>query len=699
MATDVQKLNEDVWDIIFGKVKNSVVFIDDNAAECLHWNGGVMKLFNAGADAVKEFSPVESGSPKQTRCMFITCSPLLGKIRYTMNAILQASSFSSCVAVTGAGKKVHSMAFTLFDDGVSQVQDPFAMIEAEIKDVMRLQVRDSEKALDVEVLYLPLFAINFGGEKNHILLTPPFLNLFPYFQTDASKSSKSAKTHPGKKGPHANQPNAILDDSSLPKDTRLAMVHLADSLHYLLNKISGRTEVYSLGHYSNLIAGEISRRKAESWSHLSVHGGDVALDASLILVDRTLDVATPCSHGSSALLDRIMASLPRLPGHTTDVAIDTTPLRHPKKAGVNVVGYPVGSLATASVPGEKTTGQGELLDLLAGGRRQKEIILGLHRQIVSAAISSKVRTAAPKAERITPKVIEGLVEEFAGHPTAVQSYGTLLQHSLCVSQALAHPVSQMFDYMSGAEKVLLQSLSLEDGKSPCTTEKTKEILSQVEMMIRSRHDRGFTMNELLALLVHLFALPLATIDYSSLKTVIQEAFEDDYNDENRKDFSAKDASVDVSHIFKVLESVSKARDNLKKYRTLYSQEYSQRTVTLRPLLAQLMIDVLNPTITPVPDLVCMSSVAGHSAGITGLLRSSLGHLMSTARPTPPGEAKLVIVFVIGGITGEEVRLIRETLWSVKDKAALAAAPKTVVVGGTQILSPDEVVKYLLAADC
>ncbi|XP_071454528.1 sec1 family domain-containing protein 2-like isoform X2 [Hetaerina americana] len=697
MSVDVQKLNDDLWDVILPQVKNSAVFIDDNAAECLHWNGGVMKLINAGAVAVKEFSPLESGLPNQTKAVFLTCSPLVGRARTTMDAVIKASNFSSCVAVTGGGKKVHAMAYSLLDEGNSAPlpQDPFYTIEAEMRDLMMAENRDPEKVVEAKVIFLPLFAINFGGEKNHILLTPPFVGLFPTFQFESSKSYKSGKPHPGKK----KQPHAILDDVSLTKDIRLSLVHLADSLHCLLNKISGRTEVYSLGHFSNLIAGEISRRKAESWSNLTVQSGDVSLDASLILVDRTLDLATPCSHGSSALLDRIMAALPHLPGHTTDVAVDMTALRHPKKSGVNVVGYPLGCLATVSVPGEKTGGQGELLDLLASGRRQKEIILGLHRQIVSAAISSKVRSTPPKAERITPKVIEALIEEFAGHPNAVQSYGTLLQHSLCVSQALAHPISQMFDYMSGAEKVLLQNLSLEDGKSPSAVEKTKEILNQVEMMICSRHDRGFTMNALLALLVHLFALPLATVDYSSLKNSVQTALEEDFNEEELGgEFSVNDASVDVSHIFRVLEYVSKARENLRKYRTLYSQEYSQRTVTLRPFLAQLMVDVLNPSLTPVPDLVCMTTGVGHSAGITGLLRSSFGHLMSAAWPNPPGEAKLVIVFVIGGITGEEVRLIRETLWSVKDKTALAAAPKTVIVGGTQILSPDDVVKSLLAAN-
>ncbi|KAG8231640.1 hypothetical protein J437_LFUL011481 [Ladona fulva] len=457
MSIDVQKFNDDVWDFICSKVKDAAVFIDEHAAECLHWNGGGMKLINAGASSVREFSQSEIGPHNQDIAVFLTCSPIVGDLYKLMESVIRASNFMSCLAVTGAGKKVHSLAKSLLTESTlnDSSDDPFVVLEAEMKSWMQEKVADSSKMVDAKVVSMPIFAVNFGGEKNHILLTPPFAHIFPAIIPSTQRLQKQAMSYHGKKAYNVNQSQTTSGETKLSKKIQLSMAHMADSLHRLLYKMGGRVEVYAMGHLSSLVAGEVSKRRAESWSNLVSQSGEVGLDASLILVDRTLDLATPCSHGSFALLDRIMATMAHLSGHTTDVAVDMTPLCYPKRPSCKVVGFPPGSLAHNPVIGEKTGAQGELLDLLAGGRRQKEVILGLHRQIMSAAISLRVRSSAPKAERITPK------------------------HGLCVSQALSHPTSQMFDYMSGAEKVLLQSLSLEEGKATAASEKSKEILSQV----------------------------------------------------------------------------------------------------------------------------------------------------------------------------------------------------------------------------
>jgi len=48
--------------------------------------------------------------------------------------------------------------------------------------------------------------------------------------------------------------------------------------------------------------------------------------ASLLLVDRTLDLASVVGHFHDTLLDKMAAVLPHLPGHHTDVTIDMTPV-------------------------------------------------------------------------------------------------------------------------------------------------------------------------------------------------------------------------------------------------------------------------------------------------------------------------------------------------------------------------------------
>lgn len=46
----------------------------------------------------------------------------------------------------------------------------------------------------------------------------------------------------------------------------------------------------------------------------------------MLLVDRTLDLASVIGHFHDTLLDKMVAVLPRLPGHHADIMVDMTPV-------------------------------------------------------------------------------------------------------------------------------------------------------------------------------------------------------------------------------------------------------------------------------------------------------------------------------------------------------------------------------------
>ena len=48
--------------------------------------------------------------------------------------------------------------------------------------------------------------------------------------------------------------------------------------------------------------------------------------ASVVLIDRTLDLAGPAGHNRDTLADKIISVLPRLPGHRTDVTVNMASL-------------------------------------------------------------------------------------------------------------------------------------------------------------------------------------------------------------------------------------------------------------------------------------------------------------------------------------------------------------------------------------
>jgi hypothetical protein len=59
MVMTLHQFSQIGWKQICKKVKKAVVYIDNEGAECLHWNGGLMQMIRAGALTVKEFSAFE----------------------------------------------------------------------------------------------------------------------------------------------------------------------------------------------------------------------------------------------------------------------------------------------------------------------------------------------------------------------------------------------------------------------------------------------------------------------------------------------------------------------------------------------------------------------------------------------------------------------------------------------------------------
>ena len=58
-AAGLGHVSEAWWGEVCKKMKNAIIFLDNSASECLHWNGGLERLVSAGAANVKEFSSFE----------------------------------------------------------------------------------------------------------------------------------------------------------------------------------------------------------------------------------------------------------------------------------------------------------------------------------------------------------------------------------------------------------------------------------------------------------------------------------------------------------------------------------------------------------------------------------------------------------------------------------------------------------------
>ncbi|XP_008180441.1 uncharacterized protein LOC100165621 isoform X2 [Acyrthosiphon pisum] len=97
------------WDEVCKYAREAAVFLDDYAAESLHWHGGCVLLYRAGAKSVKELSSFESGNPKDRRCLLIIGKPVDELAVAIVRDVLNNSNFRYCRFVAGCGFESYSV--------------------------------------------------------------------------------------------------------------------------------------------------------------------------------------------------------------------------------------------------------------------------------------------------------------------------------------------------------------------------------------------------------------------------------------------------------------------------------------------------------------------------------------------------------------------------------------------------------------
>ena len=74
----VDDISHMVWNEISKRVKKAIVFIDNESAEILHWNGGLARLAKSGILSAGEFSSFEAADSSIKKAVFILTGPVVG---------------------------------------------------------------------------------------------------------------------------------------------------------------------------------------------------------------------------------------------------------------------------------------------------------------------------------------------------------------------------------------------------------------------------------------------------------------------------------------------------------------------------------------------------------------------------------------------------------------------------------------------
>ncbi|XP_043276371.1 sec1 family domain-containing protein 2-like [Venturia canescens] len=634
------------WTDVFEKVQGAAVYIDHAASECLHWYTGdkaYLSLKNAGAESVHELAMYNFQYVRvhgTTKAVIVVTSADQSFYQRTLKLIIEKNSFDNCTIVCA----VHFTIFkytSLFADGD---ENSYEQLRQHVLSWMRM--KNLSKDPEVEVMFRPLFAAPI---TRNVFVAPPFGRLMPPI------------------------------DGELIEEHETSADYLVSSLHSLFAHFNVKEDIYSLGKHSEYIADKLENLQAAVDRRKLLIGQS---GVTLILVDRTMDLCTVAKHDTESMLSRILGTLPHLPYHNNDVSINMTPL------------CPNGeeSPLTMMISGCLANDDDTTLNLLIE-KKQKDVLLTLNKWLMEMSlVEQSPKTRIPT--RVTVHSLEKNVHTFRDIEKieSIARSNKKLQIILAVIQSLKSNKTAQIELLVSLEKLVLQNLAVSGVSS--------SILSQISNIVKMRNARGLDMENLLVLLIFIYSLagteiPFSSVQEESLRSSLIEAIFEDIqkcndsvetnevsiyqqtllllgaNDEKM----ARDSAIKITEqIINVLHAIAKQRETLHDYRSMIVKPSPQEMAQCVGLIERLVKDILDPAKPEIQDLQ-RKTASLISAGFNLLLKGRTKH--------HPTDNPWIIIYVLGGITAEEAKI-------VEDVASSRSNIPRITLAGCRLLCPLDV---------
>ncbi len=478
---------------------------------------------------------------------------------------------------------------------------------------------------------------------------------------------------------HQDQPPA---DSSqlffnlLPSELQVGVHHLVSSLHSLLQMVDATEDIFTVGPFSRLVGEQL-----EAWQPARARRKAVASDpsrkkkVSLVLLDRTLDLATPTASKSDTLLGRLRASLPTLPGQPSDSAVEISPL-----FGMEAKDQlPPGCLCSSFHLRKKDEKDGCLEDLLGS---DSDTLVSTYYNRLSKFKGEKEKKNA------TVEDLEALLLKFTNEEEAIAANLDDLMRSRAVILSRSNQVTKREGKMAEVEERFLKAWAKSNKEG-------RGFLVQLSKLVRERRERGLDLDDLVLLTTHCYSLispdeEFYPEDEDRLQSALSEALVSDKarlpaavaamaQEEGEMDELV--AFRTVKRLFQRLNSIRTARASLKgPHRSLLDSK--------KGLLHLLLSDMFAEDRRDVPDL------EHRAGGLGGLLKSAGMGLfgMSVGPRAPhPRENPALWLFVVGGISADEAAVARAV---IRERSAECQ----LLVGGTGLTSPAQTLDSLFVQD-
>lgn len=655
-SASVKEFGKAWWAEVYNRIIGAVVFLDDVSAECLHWDGGLFNLLNGGAVAVKTLTPFEFCRKEDKKAVFITQSTWT-QIQ-TVCDIIRHSEFAHVILISCVSFDVVYQEFCSGKD----VNDKIAAGKGVSMGTKLIEDRLTEcfngKQCTVEVVHIPIFTISL---TNVVFVTPPYQNVYPKFSGTVYTEGRQPELH------------------HLQDEERNAARRLASGLNSMLDSMNLKEDIYYMGVYSTILAGIL-----ENSPVCLARRKNCLHPTSLIIVDRTLDVCGVTNHSTESVLDKIMTVLPRFPGHTTEVAVDMSPLCEANNIVLTTIeGNQLSPGCLYHATDECSI---QTYDYMIN-KSQKEVMFDLYNKLSKIDVQ---KSPSPKTLlKVTPQSVDKIITASKGNYNIIGNHLGVLQQACAVVQTLKSPKRVQLELLTSIEKQFQQNLA--------TSRDSTSVLQQMCQLIKTRKDRNLHMESLLALLVYLYSLKGKDINFSKqheeelVKALATALYEDRREiSENVSELTAAEDSKDISRLLVMdkLHGIANMRASLVNYNMLLKPCETGVGHEYKGLLQQLVDDMVDTERPEMYDLRYKGDSLVHKT--KDLIRSGFNILTQKKKqPTKhPMDNSTIIIFVVGGITAEECkRLHRSVITSGIDN--------TVLIGSTKLVTPVEATKDVL----
>ncbi len=520
-----------------------------------------------------------------------------------------------------------------------------------------------------EILYMPFFAASVAPE---LFVMPAFSDFFPLLDVDLKRARDLARIlSPGSAGPlGTSSAEAEIALDSLPAELQVTATHFATALHALFHMMDAKEEIFSVGPFSKMLGAHLEQLHPARQRRKTA-----ANRASLILVDRTLDLAGPASCSFETLLDKIRGVSDPLPGHANDVQVDMSELFGMKKGETENGAMCPGCLCDSH---QKKRNNREL--------SLSRLIMDSESLVLTCARRELAKARPDKASPTDNEDLRSTINAFREQNKLVANNLDLLQRSTAIVDALDG--GTWHETVAKVQEKFFHQL--------CDSEEAAQgFLVEIVKLVRNRKERGLALHNILVVLAYTYGLMPPGVEFYAededrLKSVFSEAIVQDRDDLGSVlSTMAKGMVVDEILAHQMVETVFKKLHCLPASRGKLSDPEWHRLNSkggYDGILAKVMRDIYSDQRKDVKDLF------HHQQGLVGnMLKSSISLFGVSVNKMHPRENPIILLLVVGGMTAAEAKAVRQIVEAKSTEVNF-------MVGATRLLVPSDCVSLLFEKD-